>query len=245
IHDQQDLDRRDRRTHPPELVHELRVDLQAPRSIEDQRTMTARTGTLQSRRRQLRYVTLATIRVDGHTDLLAERLELIDRGRAVDVQRRQKRALPFPRKAPRQLRSRRRLPRTLETDQQDHRRRDRGRGQTLALLAEKRDQLVVYDLDDLLTGRNGLEDLLAQSTRLDLRQEIACKLVVYVRLEQNTANLPKPILDHGLREQTALLESAEYAVQLFRKLLEHPARRLLPGIPKPLSILRSDARLKA
>lgn len=186
--------------------------------------MTLRLRPLQRPRRQRGHVPLLAIREDRHADLLPQRLELVDRRRTVDVQRRQHRAPPLPRQPLRQLRRRRRLPGTLEPDQQDDRRPDRRRLEPLALLAQERDQLVVHDLDDLLPRRHRLEHLLAQRALLDLRQEIARELVVHVGLEQDAPNLPQPILDHGLGEQASLLETAEYAVQLFRKLLEHPSR---------------------
>src|SRR5690606_4802062 len=134
---------------------------------------------------------------------------------------------------------RRRLPGPLQPHQQDHCRPDRRRLEPFALLTEQRDQLVVDDLDDLLPRRHGLEHLLAERTCLDLREEIAGQLIVHVRLEQHAPDLPEPLPEPGLREQAARLEPAQYAVELFRKFVEHGVRGPAAGNPKPLSIRNS------
>src|SRR5690606_9051415 len=154
-------------------------------------------------------------------DLLAQGLELVDRRRTVHVQRRQQRRAALPLQPPRQLRRRRRLTRALEPHQQDHRRRGRRELERRTAPAQQGDQLVVNDLHDLLARRDGPEHALAERTLLHPRQEVPRELVVDVGLQQDTADLPEPVLDHGLREHAALAEPAEYAVQLFAQLLEH------------------------
>jgi hypothetical protein len=75
----------------PQLIHELVIDLQPARRIEDQYAVPLTIRLFERRRRDLRDILLIPVRVNRNVDLLAERLQLIDCCRALHVQRRQHR----------------------------------------------------------------------------------------------------------------------------------------------------------
>ncbi len=80
------------------------------------------------------------------------------------------------------------------------------------------------DLHDLLAGRDGLEDRLADRPLLDALDELARDSEVHVGLEQDSPHLPQSLSDHGLGEHTPLPETAEDRVQLLAQLIEHGRR---------------------
>lgn len=57
-------------------------------------------------------------------------------------------------------------------------------GQTSGLAAQERNQLLVYDLDDLLGRRQAFEDLRVRCLFGNSLDEVLCDLEVDVRLEQ-------------------------------------------------------------
>ena len=87
--------------------------------------------------------------------------------------------------------------------------------------AEQLDQLVVNDLDHLLSGRDALQHLLPYSTILYPSNERFSDLVIDVSLEKYATNLAHRLLDVGLRQLTLASKLLENAFELFGQLIEH------------------------
>ena len=94
-------------------------------------------------------------------------------------------------------------------------------------------------LDDLLSGLDRLDDVLAQRSFLYAAQEVARDLVVDVGLEQDSTDLSQTVPNHGLREDPSLPELAEYPIQLVAQLFEHRRPRLPVARPWDYAALRS------
>src|SRR6185437_17180029 len=116
--------------------------------------------------------------VHGDIELLAEGLELVDGGRAVDVAGDETRRPILALELPGKLGRGGRLPRALEADHHDDGGRDRAELESLAPLAEHGGELVVDDLDELLTGRDGAELGDTDGLLLDTLEELARQLEV-------------------------------------------------------------------
>ena len=100
---------------------------------------------------------------DRHVDLAAERLELLDGGRALQVAGHERRLQALLRQQPRELAGGRRLARALQAAEQDDRRRLGGeRRASSPARAEQRRQLLVDDLHDLLAGRQARQHVRAR-----------------------------------------------------------------------------------
>src|SRR5262249_14220941 len=98
----------------------------------------------------------------------------------------------------RQLAGERRLTRALQTRQHDHGRRVLGEPYAPRLAAQDVDQLVVYDLDDLLGGVERLGHLRAAGPLFDLRDEVLDDGQRHVGLEERDADLARRGVDVGL-----------------------------------------------
>ena len=93
-----------------------------------------------------------------------------------------------------ELRDRGRLPGALEADEREHRRRPLGLRERHGLAAEHPDEGVVDDLHDHLRAGDRLEDLLADGTLADGRDELADDLEVHVRFQQRDADVAQRLL---------------------------------------------------
>ena len=87
--------------------------------------------------------------------------------------------------------------------------------------AEDRGQLLVHDLDDLLTGVEALEHLLADGTLAHSGDEVLDDAEVDVRLEQRQAHLAQGGIDVRLGNAAAATQAAEDAAQSFGKIVKH------------------------
>ena len=125
----------------------------------------------------------AVLPVDGHLDLAAELLELVDRGGALQVGGDETRRPPFLAQQQRELCGRGRLARALEPREQDHGRRSPGEHELRAAGTHQLRQLLMDDLHDLLARGDALQDLLAQRPLSHLRDEVLDDLEVDVGLE--------------------------------------------------------------
>ncbi len=94
IDDEQRLVRLGHLAHGGELLHQLVVDLETPCGVDDHDVEALLAGMLERRLGQLGRLGLA-IDVDGHADSLAQRLELIDGGGALEIGGDQQRPLPL------------------------------------------------------------------------------------------------------------------------------------------------------
>src|SRR5215218_2874762 len=89
----------------------------------------------------------------------------------------------------------RRLAGPLEADQHEDLRRTLREGERLALIPENVDQLLVDNRDDCLTGRERLEDILANGALPYGSDEILGDLEIDVGLEQRTADFAHRLID--------------------------------------------------
>ena len=106
----------------PELGHQLLVDVQAAGSVEDDGVGAVGRALLDAVAHDLHRIR-SSLPVDGHLDLAAELLELVDRGGALQVGGDEPRRPPFLAQQQRELCGRGRLARALEPREQDHGRR--------------------------------------------------------------------------------------------------------------------------
>ena len=90
-----------------------------------------------------------------------------------------------------------------------------------AALSQEVGELVVHDLDDLLARLNRLDDSLTQSPLLDSAEKVAGNLVVDVRFQERSSHLPQALLQHLRRDDAALPEGPEDAVQSIAEPFEH------------------------
>ena len=141
-----------------QLDHELDVDLQPARGVDDDHVATEPRRFLERGRRGEDRVLGAVVghRPHRHVDAPAEHAQLLDRGRALEVGRDEQRLEALALELAGELRGGGRLPRTLEAAHHHDGRRLRAHGELAARPAERGDQLLVDDLDDLLRGREAL-----------------------------------------------------------------------------------------
>jgi hypothetical protein len=91
------------------------------------------------------------------------------------------------------------------------------------LPAERLDQLLVHDLDDLLAGSDGLHDLLAHRASSDPGKQVVRDLHRDVGVDQGVADVREAGI-HLLRMQLpSRPELLENAVEAVGELLEHGA----------------------
>ena len=150
VEDEEDVVRLQLLADGGELVHELLVDVEPAGGVDDEDVAPLRAGLVEALLRHLDRVLRRAVEVDRDLDLLAELLELVDRGRALEVGGHERRRLPFLAEEQRELGRRGRLPRALQAGEENDRRRTAGERELGASLAHDRGQLVVDDLHDLL-----------------------------------------------------------------------------------------------
>ena len=140
--------------------------------------------------------------VDRDVEALAERLELVGGGRAVRVGGDEEGPAAELDDVAGELGGRGRLAGALQADHRDDGRVAR---QVEGPVAgrQQRDQLVVDDLDDLLAGRQALEDLVADRPLADARDEVLDDLEVDVRLEERETDLAHGGIDVGFADPAA------------------------------------------
>ena len=145
--------------------HQRLVDMQPPGSVQHQHVKALQLRRLQRALRDINRLLPGDDRQRRHANLLAQHLQLVLRGRAIDVEGRHHHllaALVFQQLG--QLGRRRRLARALQT----HHHHDGGRRHIQLdvgiLAAQRLHQAVVHDLHDLLAGRHRLQHFHADRT---------------------------------------------------------------------------------
>jgi hypothetical protein len=112
VGDQQDLVRMDSRLEMLQLGHHLVVDLETAGGIDDDDAVARTPRLLDARLGDAHDVLRPTLGVDGDVELLAKRLELVDRGRTIDVCGNEARRAALALELASELRGGRRLTRT-------------------------------------------------------------------------------------------------------------------------------------
>ena len=175
----------------------------------------------------------ALVAVHRHLDLFPELLELVDRGRALQVCRDERGLLAVLAEEQRELRGGRRLARPLQPGEQDHGRLLGGVDEARVAGAHQRGQLVVDDLDDLLARGDRLDDVVAHRALADLRREVLHDIEIHVCFEQRKADLAHRAGNRLLVECPALPEIAECALKAVGERVEHGGRSVLAALRSP------------
>jgi hypothetical protein len=173
-----------------QFLHQLVVDMQPTRGVDDDRIEALGLGLGQGAGR-------ARDRIHGlgrvHLDIrfLADNRQLLNRRRATHIGRHHQWVPALPSEPQPQLAARRRFARTLEAQQKDDTRCWRVFRQSALSLAKQRQQFVPDDLDDLLDRRQALEHRLVRRLVPNAIDERLDDLEVDVRLEQRQADFPQ------------------------------------------------------
>ena len=196
VDDEQDVGRAHDLADAHELLHELLVDVQAARRVDDEHVLAVLLGAVERPAGDVDRVAVGALLVDVDAHLAADLDELIDRGGAVHVAggERHRRPVLVLEEAG-ELGGRRRLARALETRHDDHRRRARRERELRAGAAHQPGELLVDDLDDLLAGVELADDVGAERALLHPRGEVLDDAEVDVGLEQREADLAHGLVD--------------------------------------------------
>ncbi len=213
-----------------ELVHQLVVDVQPARRVDDDDVEAAVLGFGQRARRALDRIHLAGRIVHAHAGLFPDDRQLVDRRGAPHVGRDEQGMPSLLRQPLPQLRRGRRLARTLEAQEHDDPRRFARRLQSALRVPEQRQHLVADDADHLLVRGQAAEHFLVDGPIAHAIDEGLDDLEVDVRFEQRHPDFPERQLD-GLFGKPALSANiAENVLQPIGEGLEHDQ----PGAPKRL-----------
>ena len=189
-----------------ELGHQLVVDVQPARRVDDDDVEPERAGFGERAPRARHRIELAGRIVHARRRLLPDDVQLLDRGRTLDVGRDEQRMASLLLQPHRQLAGRRRLAGALQPEQQDHPRTLRRRLEAALGRAEERHHLVADDLDDLLRRRQAAQDVLPHRAVAHPVDERLDDLEVDVGFEQREPDFPQRGLD-VLRRQPRLAPS--------------------------------------
>ena len=207
-----------------DLIHQFGVDGQATGGIDenDVAPVLARVAD----RLPGHFHRIGGLAEDRYADLVAERLQLLHRGGPLKVGRHQERVTTLALEPSGQLGRVGRLTRALQTSHQHDGRWLRRVGDADRLAAERRGQLVVDDLDDLLRGVERPAQLLADAALAHLRHEAFDDLEVDVGLEQRETDLAQDLVDVGFAELSVPTKPLEDPIETIGERLEHEGRRL-------------------
>ena len=202
--------------------HHRFVERGAAGGVEQHDVVAAELRRLQRALRDLRRRLALHDRQRLDADVAAEHGELLHRRRAAGVERgHQHLALVALGQAAGELCGGGGFAGALQADHHDGDRRRRVEVDGLAVGAERRDQLVVDDLDDHLAGRHRLDDGGADGLLAHLVGERAHDFERDVGLEQRAAHLAHGRVDVGLGERAAARQPIQNAAKLFRQIVEH------------------------
>ncbi len=102
----------------------------------------------------------------------------------------------------------------------------RGKLQLGRILAQRRDQFVAEDLDDLLTRRKRRQHFLTDGLGLYAVDEFFNNFEVDVGLKQRQTNLFQRLGDVLFREDSLSAKRLKGALEFFLKILEHKRKQL-------------------
>jgi hypothetical protein len=204
-----------------ELDHQRLVHVLAPRGVQHHEVEPAhaplleRPGGDRPRRAAFRRAP------EGGARHGRQLLELLDRGRPVDVGAREQHALAAAPQPLRELARERGLARALQPGEQHHLRNVRRVGERDRGLPEQALQLVLDDPHHLLSGGEAPEHLFADRPGLDPGDEVACHADLHVGFEQGPTHLPQAIPDVVRVEFTLPGQPPGDPLQTVGKCLEH------------------------
>ena len=230
VEDEEDLVRLELGVDLAQLAHQRVVDVEPAGGVEDDHVPPGLLGLGDRRpadghRRPAGDLPvrggLGQVGVDGHADLLAERLELFDGGRSLQVGRGQHRVVALGDQHLRELAAGGRFARPLQAAHHDDRRRRLDEVDPGVHRAHQADQFLVDDLDHRLAGAEGLDHLAADRLLEDVLGELAHDLEVDVGIEEEIADLLHRLADVLFTDPAAPGEAPEHAAELVGQVVEH------------------------
>ncbi len=187
-----------------DFIHQLFVDSDAAGGIVDDDVVAAELARNFGAARDLERRLSGDDRERCDIRLLAEDAELLLRGGTARVERRHQHFLAIPvRQAVGDLGGRRRFARALQADHQDANGWRGVKVNRLSVRAKHRDEFVVDDLDDHLTGRDGAQHFRADGLGFDLVGEVLDDIERDVGFEQGAANLAHRLDDVAFGQRAA------------------------------------------
>ena len=202
VNHQQDFLRLHGLLDPAELLHQLLVDMQPSRGIQNHVVVAVIPRVGHRLLGNLHRVALSPLK-DGHSRLFTDHLQLIDGSGTVYVARHQQRAVPLPLQPFGQLGGMRRLAGALQTAHQKNARRTVGARQRHRLPAHQSGQLLVDNFNDHLRRRQALHHLGPDRPLGHGIGKILGNLIVDVRLQQRHAHLTHRVPHVRLRQLAA------------------------------------------
>jgi len=201
-----------RRLHLGDLAHQPLVERDAAGGVEHHHVVAAQTPRLDGAPCDLYGRLPGDDRQGGDPDLRAQNGQLLHRGRTPRIERgHQDLLLVAIGQTACDLGRRGRLAGALKTDHQDRHGRHGIERDAFAIAAERIDQHVVDDLDDLLAGRHRLQDFRADGPLAHLLGEAADDLEGDVGLQQRLADFAQRGVDVLLGQRTPAGEAREDA----------------------------------
>ena len=219
VHHEEDLLGLDGRLDAPELLHELGVDVQAARGVDNQYVAAVAARVLNGLQRRLDRV-LRAVLIDRHVHLLTHHLQLLDGGRAVDVARGQQGLFARLLQVVGQLGGHGGLACALQAAEHIDGGHAGRPGQPRVFRAHQGGHFLVDDLDDLLGGRKAVQHLLAHTALRDPLAEVLDDQVVDVGLQKRHAHLAHALADGLLRQLAASRQLGERRGQLLTESLK-------------------------
>ena len=202
--------------------HQPLVDRHAAGGVEHHHVVAAETSRFHGAAGDLHGTLARNDRQGIDADLLAKDRQLFLRRRSPRIERgHQHAALVAPGEALGDLRRGGGLARALQADHQDADRRRRIEVDHLRVRTEHVHELIVDDLDDLLSGRHRTDDFRPDRPRPYFVGEGPHDVEGHIRLEQGAAHLAKRGVDILLGERAAARQTVEDGGEFVGKALEH------------------------
>ena len=223
VDDEEDLLRLDRGADLAQLLHELLVDVQTAGGVDDDRVAAIVARVFHGLFGDLHRIALALFK-DLHAHLSADDLQLLDGCGAVDVAGDEQGLFAALLDEVAELGGHGGLARALQSAEHVDGRRLGGIGQFGVGAAHELGQFVVYDLDDLLAGREAAQNLLPHGALGDLFDEILDDCEVDVGLQKRHAHFAHRGLDVRLAELALAGQLFERILQFIGQALECHAR---------------------
>jgi hypothetical protein len=219
VGDEQGFGHGDRCFQAPELLHQLAVDLEAARRVQDHDVAHQAPGFRD--RGAGDALDLALARVERNPFATGKRLELLDSGRTPEVQGCDERLVPFATREQGELHGRGGLAGALQSDEHDHGRWRRRITQAFGIAAQQLDQLLVDRLDHLLRRGQAWRNLGTLQPDADALHELLDHLEVDIGLEQSKSHLSKACVDVLWSQDSAARDLLQGGGKPLAERLEH------------------------
>ena len=223
IDDEQDLVRLDVRLDILKLLHELFINVQTTRRIDDHDIVDVRTRIFDRTSGNRHGIRALRHGKDGDAKLLAQHLELLDSRRSIDIGRNEQRFLSLLLERKAELSRRGRLARALKSRHHDDGRRHRRDIEAALRAAHEFREFLVDNLDDDLRRCQGIEHILPDGAFLHLLDEILDDLEIDVGFEECHAHLAHRLVYVVLRQLAMSAQLLECLLQAIRQAFKNHA----------------------